>query len=185
MRILTTQSNTKRAESALLPARIVFQSPEGGCVQVRCLETAAVILNMEICALPIRTFLSFQLLSLCASRQVCAGTVSTDVCRSVDEPTTKAACLRVLCENRCIPQASGSLTVFPNPATHFLNLRITNAEQQQLRYQLYDLQGKLLDESQVVTGNTRIATSHLPSGMYLLSVRDQMKALKTFRIIKN
>lgn len=51
------------------------------------------------------------------------------------------------------------MSVFPNPTTHFLNLRISHSEQKNLNYQLYDLKGKVLEKGHAATGNTQI-TEH-------------------------
>jgi len=54
-----------------------------------------------------------------------------------------------------------------------------------LTYQLYDMQGKLLDSKQVVNSSTNIGMKNLPKSTYLLSVLDNNALIKTFRIIKN
>ena len=75
--------------------------------------------------------------------------------------------------------------VSPNPTTNVLNLNIGNYNNEKLTYQLYDMQGKLLDSKHVINNSTPIVMQELPKSTYLLSVLDNNSLIKTFRIIKN
>jgi hypothetical protein len=77
------------------------------------------------------------------------------------------------------------LVVYPNPTTNVLNLNIGNYNNEKLTYQLYDMQGKLLDSKHVINNSTPIVMQELPKSTYLLSVLDNNSLIKTFRIIKN
>ena len=77
------------------------------------------------------------------------------------------------------------LVVYPNPTTNVLNLNIGNYNNEKLTYQLYDMQGKLLDTKHVINNSTPIVMQELPKSTYLLSVLDNNSLIKTFRIIKN
>ncbi len=87
-----------------------------------------------------------------------------------------------------IEQAKGinlSVSAYPNPTTDFLTLRIDEFEISNLSYQLYDINGKLL-QSEKITGNqTSIVMSHLVPANYLVKVIQGNKEFKTFKIIKN
>jgi len=76
------------------------------------------------------------------------------------------------------------LVAYPNPTTNVLNLNIGNYNNEKLTYQLYDMQGKLLDSKKVVNNSTTIVMHELPKSTYLLSVLDNNSLIKTFRIIK-
>ena len=76
-------------------------------------------------------------------------------------------------------------TVYPNPASNFLTLKVENYDKESLSYQLFDANGKLL-ESKKVTGNkTIISMVNLLPSLYFLKVIDNQKEIKTFKIIKN
>ena len=77
------------------------------------------------------------------------------------------------------------LVAYPNPTNNALTLYIGNYNNEKLTYQLYDMQGKLLDSKQVVNSSTNIGMKNLPKSTYLLSVLDNNALIKTFRIIKN
>jgi hypothetical protein len=77
------------------------------------------------------------------------------------------------------------LVAYPNPTNNALTLNIGNYNNEKLTYQLYDMQGKLLDSKQVVNSTTTIGMQELPVSTYLLNVLDNNALIKTFRIVKN
>ena len=77
------------------------------------------------------------------------------------------------------------LVAYPNPTNNALTLNIGNYNNEKLTYQLYDMQGKLLDSKQVVDSSTTIGMQELPVSTYLLNVLDNNALIKTFRIVKN
>jgi hypothetical protein len=79
-----------------------------------------------------------------------------------------------------------SLTAFPNPTADYLTLQISVYAQEKLSYQLYDLQGKLLTQGQIVAQRTQIEMKSLPRASYFVKVVNQdSKEVKIFKIIKN
>ena len=90
-----------------------------------------------------------------------------------------------------IEEAKGinlSVTAYPNPTTDYLTLSIdasTTLSIQSMSYQLYDMNGKLL-QSEKITGNqTSIVMSNLVPANYFVKVTQGNKEVKTFKIIKN
>ena len=78
-----------------------------------------------------------------------------------------------------------SVTAYPNPTTDYLTLSIGEFEISNLSYQLYDMNGKLL-QSEKITGNqTSIVMSNLVPATYFIKVIQNNKEVKTFKIIKN
>ncbi|OJV38872.1 MAG: hypothetical protein BGO29_10685 [Bacteroidales bacterium 36-12] len=77
------------------------------------------------------------------------------------------------------------LSVFPNPTTERLILQAENYDTEKLRYQLFDMQGKLLKSELISTNRTEINMSGLTSGNYLLIISTENKSIKQFKIIKN
>ncbi|MHB1277650.1 MAG: T9SS type A sorting domain-containing protein [Bacteroidia bacterium] len=82
-------------------------------------------------------------------------------------------------------EISLELVVYPNPTNNAIMLNIGNYNNEKLTYQLYDMQGKLLDSNQVVYCSTTIGLLDLPAGTYLLSLLDNFTLIKTFKIVKN
>lgn len=75
--------------------------------------------------------------------------------------------------------------VYPNPAEEFLNLKVENYKFGQLRYQLFDVGGKLLKENTIDGTETTILLENLKPAAYFLKVIDQSKEIKIFKVIKN
>jgi hypothetical protein len=75
--------------------------------------------------------------------------------------------------------------VYPNPTTDVLNLSVGNTETVGLSYQLFDFSGRLLADSKIENEETAIQMSRYPRANYLLSVIQDNKTIKTFKIIKN
>ncbi|RTY73080.1 T9SS type A sorting domain-containing protein [Flavobacterium sp. LS1P28] len=76
------------------------------------------------------------------------------------------------------------LTAYPNPTTNFLTLNVGNAELSTLRFQLYDISGKLIESRKIVSSTETIGMENLPSAIYFLKVVNNNKEVKTFKIIK-
>jgi hypothetical protein len=74
---------------------------------------------------------------------------------------------------------------YPNPASTNLTLKIEVLQISDLYYALYDLQGKLLKKEKISNSETSISLMGLPDAGYLLSVFNDIRPLKSFRIIKN
>ncbi|HOZ29528.1 MAG TPA: T9SS type A sorting domain-containing protein, partial [Bacteroidales bacterium] len=78
-----------------------------------------------------------------------------------------------------------SVTAYPNPTTAYLTLSINEFDISNLSYQLYDMNGKLL-QSEKITGNqTSIVMSNLVPATYFVKVIESNREVKTFKIIKN
>ncbi len=75
-------------------------------------------------------------------------------------------------------------TVYPNPTMHVLHLTVENIELDNLTYQLYNVQGKLMSKMEINNKQTTIPMNDLAAATYLLSVTDGRKEVKTFKIIK-
>ncbi len=79
-----------------------------------------------------------------------------------------------------------SLTAFPNPATDYIQLKISDYSVENLIYQVFDTQGKLLDSQKIESAEERIMMKNYASATYFLKVIDQKNTtIKTFKIIKN
>jgi Secretion system C-terminal sorting domain len=75
-------------------------------------------------------------------------------------------------------------SVYPNPAIDYLILKVENYDKENLAFQLFDVNGKLLDSKILTESETIIdMNNHVPS-IYFLKIIDSQKDLKTFKIIK-
>lgn len=87
-----------------------------------------------------------------------------------------------------IEEAKGinlSVSAYPNPTTDYLTLEVKDFELSTLYFQLYDMNGKLL-QSEKITGNqTSIVMSNLVPATYFVKVTQGNKEVKTFKITKN
>ena len=76
------------------------------------------------------------------------------------------------------------LSVYPNPTTNYLTLKVDNFELSTLNFQLIDLQGKVIENKKVNANSTTITMETLPKATYFLTVTDNKNTVKTFKIIK-
>lgn len=83
------------------------------------------------------------------------------------------------------PNINLMMTVYPNPSTTFINLKIEKTDLKNLSFQLYDVQGKILFSEQITNSETAIPLNEYSSGDYFLKVINNKDELKTFKIIKN
>ncbi len=94
-----------------------------------------------------------------------------------------------------------SVSAYPNPTTDYLTLRIDEFEISNLSFQLYDMNGKLLQNEKITSNQTSIVMSNLVPATYFVKViqgnkevhhvksnevgAKQFNVVKTFKIIKN
>lgn len=81
-----------------------------------------------------------------------------------------------------------SISAYPNPTTDYLTLEVdasTTLSSQSLSYQLFDINGKLLQSEKITGSQTSIDMSNLAPAKYFVKVVQENKVVKTFEIIKN
>lgn len=79
---------------------------------------------------------------------------------------------------------------YPNPVTDYLTLSIYDNTKDrhdfsELSYQLYNMQGKLIQSQKIIDNQTRIVMAHLLPSTYFLKVIRNTDKIKIFKIIKN
>lgn len=73
---------------------------------------------------------------------------------------------------------------YPNPTTDYLMLKVEDSEFSSLQYQLYDMQGKMLQQQKITSGETSIQMGRYPPATYLLKITNNNQEITTFKIIK-
>lgn len=77
------------------------------------------------------------------------------------------------------------ITSFPNPTNDYLRISITENFRKNLRYELANQKGMIIQEGNLDT-STRLNMSRLAASMYIISVKDNNnKVLKSIKVIKN
>ncbi|WP_304344425.1 T9SS type A sorting domain-containing protein [Chryseobacterium koreense] len=76
------------------------------------------------------------------------------------------------------------MKVYPNPTSSVLFLNYSNASKENLKYELFDTSGKLIQNAEMLDKETSIDMLKNPSGIYILKVSSGSNVLKTFKIIK-
>ncbi|SFZ94049.1 Por secretion system C-terminal sorting domain-containing protein [Flaviramulus basaltis] len=82
--------------------------------------------------------------------------------------------------------SKANVLIYPNPTTDFITLVTEgfNFNNQLNSYQLYNYQGKLINQSLIENQNSRIDLSNLSASIYILQVFAEENLLKTFKIVK-
>lgn len=75
--------------------------------------------------------------------------------------------------------------VFPNPTVSNVTLKISEFNIENLNYQLFDIQGRLVNEAKISNNETVIDMERYTTSTYILKINSNSKELKTFKIIKN
>jgi len=75
--------------------------------------------------------------------------------------------------------------VYPNPTVSYINLKIEDKEIENLSYQLYDNNGRLILNQTISNLETQIPMEELRSAIYFLKVSNHQKVLKSFKVVKN
>ncbi len=80
-----------------------------------------------------------------------------------------------------------SVLVYPNPSTDYLQLQVDASATlsiHELQYQLFNIQGKLLQTNKLSSSKTQINMSSYTSAIYLLRVVRKNQTIKEFKITK-
>jgi hypothetical protein len=86
-----------------------------------------------------------------------------------------------------IEEAKGinlSVMAYPNPTTDYLQLKVESEKLKDLSFQLYDMNGKLLQNEKITGNQISIVMSNLVPATYFVKVIQRNKEVKTFKIIK-
>ncbi len=82
-------------------------------------------------------------------------------------------------------QISLNMKVYPNPTSDFLILNVGNFDLSTFNFEIYEVNGKLLERKKITSITETISLENLPSSTYFLKVTSNNEEVKTFKIIKN
>ena len=86
-----------------------------------------------------------------------------------------------------IEEAEGiniSLKAYPNPTTGYLQLKVESEKLKHLSFQLYDMNGKLLQTKKITSTVSQIDMSSYVPATYFVRVITESKLISEFKIIK-
>ena len=84
-----------------------------------------------------------------------------------------------------VKDISLTCSVYPNPTSNFLILKVAENENANFCYWLYGVSGNLIETKKVLSNETQISIVNEVSGIYFLKITAANKEIKTFKIIKN
>lgn len=77
------------------------------------------------------------------------------------------------------------LQTYPNPTSDYLTIRVENQNLNELSYQLFDANGKLIENKKMNSSFETINLENLANATYFLKILSANKELKLVKIIKN
>lgn len=77
------------------------------------------------------------------------------------------------------------ISLYPNPTDNFIFLKYDLSNSDNLKWQLFDIHGRLLTEKAITINPQTIDFSNFSKAVYFLKVTDDNQEFKTFKIIKN
>jgi len=77
------------------------------------------------------------------------------------------------------------MTVYPNPTSDFISLKVESSKVEDLQYSITDFSGKVLQTENFAGDIEQINFSSYANGTYLISISQNNQLIKSFQIIKN
>jgi hypothetical protein len=103
----------------------------------------------------------------------------------IQSPTGLEEASGIQLECMVYPNPAKDCMVYPNPAKDHLTLKVDDYDNENLSYQLYDMQGNLLENEKLTGKETSISMGKLVPACYFLKITSNQKEIKVFKIIKN
>jgi hypothetical protein len=83
-----------------------------------------------------------------------------------------------------LPDNSLEINVYPNPTSDNLSIKITKGSFDDLKFLLFDINGKLMAEQSFLNFETNISFLNLTAGTYLLKLFKNNLELQVFKIVR-
>ncbi len=84
-----------------------------------------------------------------------------------------------------IPGLEMNITVYPNPASDYLNVEVKTDQQKEFQINLFDLNGKLIMQKDFSSGKETLDMQNYHPAIYILKVSTNNKEIKTYKIVKH
>jgi len=110
-----------------------------------------------------------------------AGTNGNSIAQGVQQPFE----ISVVTGIKEAEDINLSVSAYPNPVTDYLTVKVENYETANLQYQVFDINGKLLQTVKATGQETKIEINNLVPSNYFVKVIDNKKEIKVFKIIKS
>jgi len=81
-----------------------------------------------------------------------------------------------------LPFSNIEISIAPNPTTNFVKIKISDTEN--MCFQLFDYNGKLIKQENFITEETKISFSSFAYAAYFLKIIKNNTIIRTFQIIK-
>ena len=78
-----------------------------------------------------------------------------------------------------------NITAFPNPTKSFITLNVETEDFENLRFGLYDFNGRLIKHNRLYERHTNVSFEGLEQGVYFIRIIENNKSLTTIKVIKN
>ena len=112
-----------------------------------------------------------------------AYTTNTGTGGSINQGVQQTYTIIPLATNEATPDIF--MSVYPNPTTSDLTLEVREISGGKMVYQLFDIQGRLLESNRITDSHTQIYTATFPPATYFLKVLHENKMVQSFKLIKN
>lgn len=76
------------------------------------------------------------------------------------------------------------VSLYPNPVDHFIFIDFNQEKYANSNYELYDLQGRLIQSGKLTQQKTQLNMEKLSSSTYVIKIIRDNETIKTFKIIK-
>ena len=83
------------------------------------------------------------------------------------------------------PELKANVSLYPNPTSEFVVISVEGNNVENLRYELYDMDGRLIATSKMVSNETSILMRDYASATYFVKVINNNNESKNFKINKN
>ncbi len=103
---------------------------------------------------------------------------------SVTEGVQQPYEISLLSSAKDVTGVSLTCSAYPNPTADYLILKVDNYAFDNFRYQLFDMQGKLLESKIITSDQTNIPMNDYTPATYILKVIHANNEITTFSIIK-
>lgn len=77
------------------------------------------------------------------------------------------------------------MSVYPNPTSNAISLQIKDIDLNEMKYELFDMNGRLVAKNVIVSANTTLQLNDFQAAMYVLNIIQSGQVIKSFKVIKN